>query len=279
MLELGGVGLTRSFSGQGSFLSIVPVPFLLSLNIVFVFLDMFFLIILYGVLFFYIRIQLRNLHTVASSSDREAQLATSGVATTNTVTSTSEEYWARHGRTVLRVNPTQQRMNQVSRTLLLYPLVYIIVLLPLSIGRVMQFANKNPSLKATYVVCAIFDCQGLVNAILYTCTRKGIIPWDAIIRRFKRNSTSRGSDRCTAISRTVVPVSSIGTLDQSKYLSEHSDSASYVDIPSRFDNAALEDDKFVDEQISTESLGQKVTFADDNTNSGTCNCGRGEKEK
>lgn len=251
---------------------------LLFLNIVFVFVDMFGLIILYGVLFIYIRIQLKNLHAATSSSDHDArinlesgnngQFPTSDIPMTNTATATTEGYQTRRAPAQLRANQAQQRMNQVSRTLLLYPLVYIVVLLPLSVARLMQFANKSPSLKATYVVCAIFDCQGLINVFLYTFTRKGIIPWDSLLRKFKRDPISPNSDYGTDTSRTVIPTPSMASLNQSNFRTEHSASDSYLNLGS----VTSDNEKF------GHDLGQKDTFDDDNRNFNACNYGRGNKE-
>lgn len=239
------------------------------------------LIILYGVLFFYIRRQLKNLHVATTSSDHDAQISlkpgnkaqfsTSDISMTKAVTG---ECQTRQGPVLSMANQAQRRLNQVSRTLLLYPLVYIIVLLPLSIVRVMEFANKNPSLKMTYVVCAIFDCQGLINVFLYTCTRKGIIPWDLLLRKFKRDPMSSTSNSTTDTSKTVVPTLSMASLNQSKSDVEHSAYASYVYLG----NSISDDDKSDHEQISTEHRGQKDVFDNGNTNSSTYNYGRGDLE-
>jgi hypothetical protein len=228
----------------------------LPLNIVFVFIDIIGLLILYGVLFFYLRVQLRNLHVVTNSSDHDHQIIlehgsnvqfpTSGISMTKPVTVTPEEYHSRRGPEPLRPTPAERRMNQVCLTLLLYPLVYIIVLLPLSIVRVMQFENKNPNLKASHIVCGIFDCQGFINVLLYTCTRKGIIPWNTLLRKFKQNPMSPKSDHATDTSGTVVSKPSISSLNLSKFPVEHSTSASYVTVG----NVTSDDDKFGHEYIS-----------------------------
>jgi hypothetical protein len=58
----------------------------------------------------------------------------------------------------------------------------------LSIARLRQFAGLNPSLAFTYGAAAVFDCQGFVNVILYTSTRKGLIPWDTFVRTFRHRT-------------------------------------------------------------------------------------------
>ena len=62
--------------------------------------------------------------------------------------------------------------------------------MPLSITRLSQFAGKQPSLTAVYASATIFCCSGLVNVLLYTATRKGIISWNWLWPK-RRNSNAK----------------------------------------------------------------------------------------
>ena len=142
------------------------------------------LIILYTALFCYIRIQSNKLRRASSTSDQtlrempgcDNNLAVGKPRNNKLVRPPSAS------------NQPQQRLKHVSLTLLCYPIAYLIVLLPLSIARLQQFSGRNPSLNTTYVACAIFDCQGLVNVLLYTSTRKGIVSWNSLFRKLKRRT-------------------------------------------------------------------------------------------
>ena len=207
MLAPAGVGLTRLISGSESFFIIVSTFFvILSLTIVFLFIDMFSLTILYCILFFYIRIQLKNFRKAASTSEMQSthELATwqanleagqpveptapQQIITTKTVTVTTEERPQR--RVKSDTDRAHQRMSHVALTLLCYPIMYICLTMPLSISRLSQFAGKSPSLAAVYAGATIFCCSGLVNVLLYTATRKGIISWNWLWPK-RRNSSAK----------------------------------------------------------------------------------------
>jgi hypothetical protein len=168
---------------------------------------MFSLTILYVILFFYIRVQLKNFRKAASSSEIHSahELATwqanleagqavqttapQQIITTKTVTVTTEDRPQR--RVLSDAERAHRRMSHVALTLLCYPISYICLTMPLSITRLSQFAGKEPSLGAVYAGATIFCCTGLVNVLLYTATRKGIISWNWLWPR--RRSSSRSA--------------------------------------------------------------------------------------
>ena len=155
---------------------------------------------LYIVLFCFIRIQSKNLlkgtssteHKSHSQSTHELQtweanlesgkgdqtLAASQILTTRTVTVNTEER-------LHHSSPMQsyRRMKKVSITLLIYPLLYFFLTMPLAVSRIAEFTGKEWGLTFAYVGAAIFDCSGLANVLLYTTTRKGIITWSCFKRR------------------------------------------------------------------------------------------------
>jgi hypothetical protein len=205
MPEQAGVGSMKPISGSAYFSIIVPSFWFTSLTLVFLFIDMFSLTILYCILFFYIRIQLKNFRKAASTSEMQSthELATwqanleagqpgqptapQQIITTKTVTVTTEERPQRRAQT--DAERAHRRMSHVALTLLCYPISYICLTMPLSITRLSQFAGKEPSLTAVYAGATIFCCSGFVNVLMYTATRKGIISWNWLWPR-RRSSTA-----------------------------------------------------------------------------------------
>lgn len=176
------------------------------LILVFLFVDMFALTILYCVLFFYIRIQLKKFRKATSTSEIQSCHETSNwqanleagppdqpippkqIITTQTVTVMTEERPIQRPKMKAEPDRAHQRMNQVALTLLFYPVMYICLTMPLVITRVSEFAGNKWGLTSIYVGACIYCCSGFVNVLLYTATRKGIISWDWLFRR--RQSTS-----------------------------------------------------------------------------------------
>ena len=162
---------------------------------------MFALTILYCVVFLYIRTQLKSFRKATSTSEQQSWPETSNwqanleagpldqpipprqIITTQTVTVTTEARPVQ--RPTIKVEPdrTHQRMNQVALTLLLYPVMYICLTMPLVITRVSEFAGNKWGLSSIYVGASIYSCSGFFNVLLYTATRKGIISWDWVFRR------------------------------------------------------------------------------------------------
>jgi G protein-coupled glucose receptor regulating Gpa2 C-term len=166
---------------------------------------MLFLIVLYSILFFYIRVQSKKLLQVTSSSTRSIREFP------------SYEENLEAGKCIRKIIPqpshriqtgshqAQRKMKQISLTLFFYPTVYLVLLLPLSIARLRQFIGKDPSLNFTYTTVAIFNCQGFINVLLYTTTRKGLVSWDALFRKFNRGNSEEShiSTRDVIIPSTI----------------------------------------------------------------------------
>ena len=171
------------------FLLYIYYVYLPWLIIVFVFVDMLFLVVLYSILFFYIRTQSKKLLQATSSCARTVHEFP------------SYEDNLEGGKPIRKIIPqsthriqtgphqAQKKMKQISLTLFSYPTVYIILLLPLSIARLRQFVGKNPSFTFTYTTVAIFNCQGFINVLLYTTTRRGLVSWDTFFRKFNRGNS------------------------------------------------------------------------------------------
>ena len=75
---------------------------------------------------------------------------------------------------------TYQRLNKVSVTLLIYPILYMILTMPISIARIAAFAGQEWGLPFVYFGAALFECTGWINVLLYTSTRKGLVSWNRL---------------------------------------------------------------------------------------------------
>ena len=224
--------LTITSGNESSFTTVHSPTLILNFTllmrcVVFLFIDMFALTILYCVLFFYIRLQLKNFRKANSSSEPNVKESNgphatghelspwqanleSGIPsvqinphtfiTTKTVHVTTEERnpdpLTPHKNSLQphTMNPdadrTHKKMNQVALTLLAYPIMYICLTLTLCITRFSEFAGDDWGFTCVYVGASIFCCTGWVNALMYTATRKGIISWDWLFRRGRSRSNS-----------------------------------------------------------------------------------------
>jgi hypothetical protein len=163
------------------------------------------LTIFYGILFFFIRAQTKGLRTptttdqqathdlgtTANGTQWEVSLGTSDdiescpahpsgpVIITKSV-SISTEANPRTHRPQITAQRTYRRINKVSVTLLIYPLLYLILTMPICIARIAAFAGQDLGLPFTYSGAALFESTGFVNVLLYTSTRKGLVSWNRL---------------------------------------------------------------------------------------------------
>jgi len=75
---------------------------------------------------------------------------------------------------------THRRITKVSITLLIYPVLYMILNLPISMARIAEFAGHEWGLAFIHFGAALFECTGWINVLLYTSTRKGLVSWDSL---------------------------------------------------------------------------------------------------
>lgn len=175
--------------------------------VAFLFLDMTTLTILYSVLFFFLRAQTKHLLKAGNTTDHhttddrmtthghwEITVGTEGddveaaqpspdgaVIVTKSVTVYSEgATHSRNPRPIAPARRTYNRMNKVSFTLLIYPVLYILLTMPISISRIAQFGGHQWGLTFAHFGGALFSCTGFINVLLYTTTRKGIISWSRL---------------------------------------------------------------------------------------------------
>ncbi|KAJ5729233.1 Glucose receptor Git3 N-terminal [Penicillium malachiteum] len=97
-----------------------------------------------------------------------------------------------------------KRLRRVVGYMTIYPIVYIILSLPLAAGRMATANGHNPSL--TFFCCAgaIITSSGLVDVILYTLTRRNLIidsepSHDRSYNKFASSKGRRGDTHLTTI--------------------------------------------------------------------------------
>jgi hypothetical protein len=159
---------------------------------------MFALTILYCLVFFYIRLQLKHLRKASDHQEIDPQdknwqanletrisstpIPPQEIRTTMSVTVTTSDRSIR--KSLSRTgDKTHRRMNRVTFTLLGYPLLYISLTMPLCIVRLSEFAGRNWGYTGIYIGGCIFTCTGFCNVLLYTLTRKGIVSWRGMSKR------------------------------------------------------------------------------------------------
>jgi hypothetical protein len=200
--RLGTVTLGMVTFGSKSYLRMVWPFAQISLTIAFLFLNMLALPVLYTILFCFLRKQTRRLLKEHGSTQQSTQQSTQRTTENDPNLETHHaptEPWelrevSRTGVSLdTRIHPTPlpataavQRVNKVSATLLYYPVVYMVLTIPMSVTNIAAFAGKISNLPTLYFSVGMFCSLGFANVILYTSTRKGMIPWDRL-RFWKSN--------------------------------------------------------------------------------------------
>lgn len=115
-----------------------------------------------------------------------------------------------------------RRMNRVVSYMVLYPIVYIVLTLPLSVGRMASASGNTPSVTYFCVAGALMTLSGFCDTLMYTLTRKSIV-LDSETRSKRedgyhdlssvKNKTSQGT--YSTRSQDKGPVSTVCTAYQS----------------------------------------------------------------
>jgi hypothetical protein len=67
---------------------------------------------------------------------------------------------------------------RLGTTILWYPLVYVVLTMPLSVVRLESMISGNWGITVVFVGAALYAAEGLCTVLLYTSTRQGVISWD-----------------------------------------------------------------------------------------------------
>lgn len=147
---------------------------------------MFSLSTIYCILFVYVRLKVKNLRSLVSTHST----GTVEVTRTRHVDAEAAPSAGPSGpnfRTHITAGERAcERMNRASVILISYPVVYICLTMPMCIARICQFAGIHWSLPAVYAGTVIYVCSGVVNVLVYTATREGIIPWRQLFKRQRK---------------------------------------------------------------------------------------------
>ncbi|THV64910.1 hypothetical protein D6D19_10109 [Aureobasidium pullulans] len=88
---------------------------------------------------------------------------------------------------------THAKVDRAARLMLMFPLAYIILTLPLSAGRMWSMAHHTYTVHEAYQLAsgALIACSGMVDCLLYTLTRRSLV-------QSNNNSTANKSTTTTS---------------------------------------------------------------------------------
>jgi hypothetical protein len=70
---------------------------------------------------------------------------------------------------------SRQRVTRAARYMVVYPVIYVVLTMPLAAGRVSAMVGRNPSLVYYCVAGALMSSCGVIDVILYISTRKALV--------------------------------------------------------------------------------------------------------
>ncbi|OJD15754.1 hypothetical protein AJ78_04011 [Emergomyces pasteurianus Ep9510] len=82
------------------------------------------------------------------------------------------------------------KFNKVLKIMMIYPIAYIIISLPIAAGRMSMMSGHSPGMPYFYVTGSLLMCSGWVDSILYFVTRRRLVEAD-----IQSESGSDGSHR------------------------------------------------------------------------------------
>lgn len=91
-----------------------------------------------------------------------------------------------------QTDSSAQRFNKVIRYMLLYPVAYVILSLPIAAGRMSLMNGRDPGANYFYASGCIIMCSGWVDSIIYFTTRRRLI--EADIASDNSGGASTGAD-------------------------------------------------------------------------------------
>ncbi|KAJ7347465.1 hypothetical protein DFH08DRAFT_868056 [Mycena albidolilacea] len=112
-------------------------------------------------------------------------------------------------RTGLAWRGGQNRAVTLAKQMLVYPVAYTIIVLPISASRFSSFAGQNVPFEVTIFTAAVYLLSGIVNVTVFTMTRRILPPASLKIPRWGKSSpqpTSEYTIETTANSYHMVSV-------------------------------------------------------------------------
>ncbi|KAK0463750.1 uncharacterized protein EV420DRAFT_1106427 [Desarmillaria tabescens] len=74
------------------------------------------------------------------------------------------------------MSSSAQRSNAIAMRMLFYPAVYLVAIFPMSLVRWLSFFGMKVPFIATAFASILFSSSGILNVILFTLTRPGLVP-------------------------------------------------------------------------------------------------------
>lgn len=102
-----------------------------------------------------------------------------------------------------------RRLNKVVSYMVLYPIVYIVLTLPLSAGRMASVSGKSPSVTYFCVAGALMTLSGLCDTLQYTLTRKSIVLESETRSKREERKKSNNGNVCTSESEDKGPLTTV----------------------------------------------------------------------
>ncbi|EAL86992.2 hypothetical protein LV164_003185 [Aspergillus fumigatus] len=129
-----------------------------------------------------------------------------------------------------------KRLRRVIGYMVIYPIAYIVLSLPLAAGRMATARGNTPSLAYFCVAGALITSSGLVDVLLYTLTRRNLIlesepSEDHSYNRFASSKNRRNDNHLTTI--TADPKHTRTDISVLRTRRGHDEEEDHVDSPTR----------------------------------------------
>lgn len=134
---------------------------------------------------------------------------------------------------------THAKVDRAARLMLMFPLAYIILTLPLSAGRMWSMAHHTYNVHETYQLAsgALIACSGMVDCLLYTLTRRSLV-----------QSSTGSENKSTASGLDSYDLSRLNGITQTRTVTVTGDRVSTISSTTRVSD---DDDAYSMRTIST----------------------------
>ncbi|TVY92928.1 hypothetical protein LAWI1_G004902 [Lachnellula willkommii] len=108
---------------------------------------------------------------------------------------------------------SRNRIMRTARYMVVYPLAYVALTLPLAVGRASAMAHKQPPILFFCVAGALMALSGIVDVALYVYTRKSLVKTSIGIKRNTQQAGNRLVNIQNPGSRSMFPGDGFGRMD------------------------------------------------------------------
>lgn len=184
---------------------------------IWIFLVEFFVLFLYAITFFVLRHRIGGIRSNFSIAKHSASSKSNVFSNFTNIIANNEK-------------TTKRKISLAALYMILYPVVYIIVTLPLAAGRIATMAGNKPSLNYLLVGACFMTSAGWIDSLLYTFTRRAFLnPTSSAVieaagRGQRSSSKSRPNEKGSEIELSTQvkgPVSGYQEIDSLAGSSDH----------------------------------------------------------